>query len=172
MVEIVSSVIGGCGILANAIIYQQKAGKRMLVWKLISDILWAAHYFTLGGISAAAIACIGVIREAIVLNKGKKWADSKLWLLFFVVLSIAAAIFTWKSPMSILPALASLISVFSFWRAKPLLSKWLAYLVSACMLSYDILVLSYTGMVNEVLTLISTTIGIITLKISESEKKI
>ena len=172
MLEIISSVIGGCGILANAIIYQQKAGKRMLVWKLISDILWAAHYFTLGGISAGVIACIGVVRESVFLNKGKKWADSKLWLLFFVVLSIVSAIFTWKSPMSILPVLASVISVFSFWRAKPLLSKLLAYIISACMLSYDILVLSYMGMINEVLTLISTTIGIVTLNIFESEKKI
>ena len=164
MREIVGMILGGLGIAANAIIFQQKTGKRLLVWKLISDVLWASYYVALGGYSGAAIALIGILRESIFLNQGKRWADSKLWLLLFAGLSVASAALTWQSAMSILPAVASLLSVFGFWRARPMLSRALAYPISGCMLTYDIVALGrggVMGIVNESITLASTTFALI-----------
>ena len=158
-----SMIFGAFGILVNALIYQQKTGKRLLVYKLISDVLWALHYLTLAAFSAVGIALVGVVRESIFLNRGKRWADTKLWLLLFALLSVASAALTWNSFLSALPAVASLLSVFGFWQAKPKLSKLLAYPISACMLTYDICVKSYMGIANEVFTLISTTLAVISM---------
>lgn len=160
---IIATTIGALGIGANAVIYQQRTGKRLLIWKLISDVLWAAHYLILGGFSAAAIACVGIVRECIFLNQRRAWARSKLWLLLFVALSIGSAALTWDSAISLLPATASVLSVFGFWRANPTLSKILAYPIAGCMLAYDVCILSYMGMINEIFTLTSTTVAVITL---------
>ena len=62
--------------------------------------------------------------------------------------------------MNLLPATASVLSVFSFWRAKPKLSGILAYPISLCMLTYDIFIFSYMGIANEIFTLLSTTVSI------------
>ena len=133
--QIIASLVGALGIGANVLIYQQKTGKNLLIYKLISDILWAIHYLILGGFSAFAIACIGIVRESIFLNQKHKWAQSRLWLVIFVVLSLISAVLTWKTPMNVLPAIASVLSVFGFWRNNPTLSKIIAFPISSCMLS-------------------------------------
>lgn len=154
-------IIGFLGIAANMLIYQQKKGKNLLAFKLLSDILWAIHYLLLNANAAAAIACIGIFREFVFFNQDKKWAKSKLWFVFFMLCSITSAIFTWKNPFSILPAIASIISVISFWRNNPDLSRYLALPISISMLTYDISSSSYMGIANEIFTLISAFTGII-----------
>ena len=170
LTSILASVVGALGIGANVWIYQQKTGQRLLVFKLISDVLWALHYLLLGGYSGAAIASIGIIRESIFLHQKYKWAQSRLWLLLFVALALGAAVLTWQSPMSILPTVASLLSVFGFWRNKPILSKILAFPISLCMLTYDIYVWSYMGIANEAFTLISATVAVILLIVRSRRK--
>ena len=155
-----SMLFGGLGVLTSALIYQQKTGKKLLVYKLISDVFWAAQYFFVGGYSGMAISLIAIVRESIFLNQGKRWADTKLWLLLFASLALLSAALTWSSVLSILPTIASLLSVFGFWRANPKLSRLLAYPISACMLTYDIFFNSYMGIANEILTLVSTTIAV------------
>lgn len=161
--QIIASLVGALGIGANVLIYQQKTGKNLLIYKLISDILWATHYLILGGFSAFAIACIGIVRESIFLNQKHKWAQSRIWLLVFVLLSLVSAALTWKTLMNVLPAIASVLSVFGFWRNNPTLSKILAFPISLCMLTYDLYIMSYMGIANETFTLLSATISVIIL---------
>ena len=152
--------LGALGIAANVIIYQQKSGKKLLWYKFISDIIWMLQYLSLNAISGAAVAMIGIIRETVFLNQHRKWAQSKAWLLLFLALSIASAIATWKNIFSVLPALASVLSVFSFWKNKPPLSRALAFPISISMFTYDIFCNSYMGIANEIFTLVSATVGI------------
>ncbi len=157
-------LFGILGVAANVVIYQQKKSKNLLVYKLISDVFWMLHYFALNAISGAAIAAIGIIRESIFLNQKRKWAQSKLWLLLFIILSILSAAFTWKSAFSILPALGSVLSVISFWRNRPALTRAFAFPISVAMLTYDITCKSYLGIINEIFTLVSATVGVIRYK--------
>ena len=147
--------IGALGIAANMIIYQQKDGKKLLLFKLISDLFWFAHYFLLGAYTGAVIAVIGIFRECVFINQDKKWAKGKGWLVFFILCSIVSSIFTWKNVFCLFPAIASVISVISFWKSNPKLARFLGIIISACMLIYDIIYGSYTGIVNEILTLVS-----------------
>lgn len=156
-----ASVFGFLGIGANIVIYQQNNGKRLIIFKLISDIIWAVHFLLLNADSAAAAAVLGIFREIVFFNQDKKWAKSKNWLIFFLGCSIAAAILTWKNVFSLYPAVASALSVISFWKKNPILSRGLAFPISGCMLTYDITCESYSGIVNELLTLASASIGII-----------
>lgn len=157
--KMISYITGALGIAANVLIYQQKSGKKLLMFKLISDILWVAHYFSLQANAAAAIAAINIFREIVFYNKDKKWAKGKSWIVFFVACSIASAIFTWKSAFSILPATASILAIISFRKGDPHLSRNLAFPISACMLTYDIFCGSVMGIVNETFTLVSAAVG-------------
>lgn len=167
--SLAAMIFGALGVAANVIIYQQESGKKLLFCKLISDILWMAHYICLSAFSGAAIAAIGVIREAVFLNQSKKWAQSKGWLLLFLALSVVSAVFTWKSAFSLLPAVASVLAVFSFWKNKPSLTRSLAFPISFSMLTYDIFCGSYLGIANEIFTLVSAFIGVLRNKKSGTE---
>jgi uncharacterized membrane protein YsdA (DUF1294 family) len=162
--EILSLVFGSFGVILNALIFQQKTRNGILGFKLASDFMWALQYLFKGAFSGLAVACIGIIRETVFLNHKKRWAQSKLWLVLFIVLSLVSPIITWKGFSSLLPMTASIISVIGFWLSRPLLTKVLAYPICACQLSYGIIFEIPMSIINEIITLISTTIGLIRYK--------
>lgn len=165
-----SNIFGMLGIGSTVLIYQQKTRKGLVLSKLLSDVIWFLYYFSLSAYSGAAIAVIGMIRELVFVNKEKKWAKHPLWLVFFLALSFGCAVFTWKNAFSLLPCIASAVSVISFWIGKPKLSRILSYPISACMLTYDVACAAVLGIVNEVFTVISSIIGAIRLDRKKENK--
>ena len=152
---------GILGIAANCIIYQQKNGKNLLLWKLISDVIWLLHYLFLNAYSGCAVALIGVFRELVFYRENKKGQKRPFFLMFFIIVTICSSILTWKGIASIFPALASVISIVGFWKANPKISRKLAFPISGLMLSYDLTCNSHMGIVNEILTMCATAIAII-----------
>jgi len=167
---LVAMIFGALGVAINILIYQLKSGKKILLSKLVSDFFWVLHYVCLSAFSGAAIAGIGIIRDAVFLHQDKKWAQSKAWLWLFLALSVISAVFTWKSVFSLLPAFAAVLLVFSLWKNNPMLICVLAFPISAAMLAYNIYCVSYFGIANEILTLISAFIGVIKNKKTVKEE--
>ena len=152
-------IFGIGGIVANILIFQQKNRKNLLRTKLLADISWTIHYIFLSAWSGAAVCGIGIIRESVFLQKPRKWANSPLWLILFFLCSLVSAVLTWKSPFSILPAVASMLSILSFWIGNPKLSRWLQIPISLSFFTYNVTVFSVTGIINELLTMISIAIA-------------
>lgn len=156
--NIVIQGIGFCGILINAVVYQQKDRQRLLLYKWLSDGLWLLHYILLGAYSGAAIALIACVREWIFMrNPGSR----KMWGTVFAGMAIVSAVLTWKGASSLLPMAASVIAVVSFAVGNPHRTRLLCFPVSACMLTYDALSSSYAGIFNELLALASATLGLL-----------
>ena len=164
-------LLGFGGILSNFAIYQQKTRKKLLCAKLIADCLWSLHYAFLGAWSGAAVCSIGILRESIFLNERHKWAQGKRWLLLFGALSIISAIITWKNPFSVLPTVASVLSVYSFWKGEPRLTKILSLPISACFMTYNVVFGTYIGIINEIFVLVSTIIALIKIYIASKKEK-
>ena len=171
--EIAAQVVGAIGILTSALIYQQKTRRRLIAFKLISDVIWGAHYAMLGAFSGMAICIIAVFRELIFINReDKKWAQHIIWPIIFVSAALSTAALTWNGPISILPAVASATSVIGFWIGKPRLSRILVFPITALMITYDVLSGSYAGLLNEAISVTSTVIGIIRLDIKKKNKNV
>ena len=79
---------------------------------------------------------------------------------FIHVCAVISAIFTWKSIFSVLPACASLLSVVSFWIGNPKLTRVFQLPISVAFLIYDIMNYSHTGMISEIMTIISIIIAL------------
>ena len=152
---ILSWVFGIAGIIINSVIYQQKKRETLLFAKLMSDIAWVIHYSLISAWNAALSCGISTIREIVFINKKYKWANSKVWLILFIVCGIIIAIFTWHGIISVLPTLASITSVFVYWMGNPRLTRLCQIPVSVGFLLYNIANNSYMGIVNECLTLLS-----------------
>ena len=153
--NIIAQIIGFAGIAANALIYQQNSRLEILRMKLISDLLWAIHYFLIGAYSAAAIACIGIMRE-IVFIKRKRLSS----LIIFLILSFGSAILTWNGYSSLLPSIASAASVISFYIGKSEITRIMSFPISGCMGTYSALTGSVAGVVNELLTVTSSIVAL------------
>ena len=158
--NIIAQLVGFAGIAANMIIYQQKTRRQLLAWKFCSDVLWGLHYILVGGYTGAAISLIAMLRELVFMDRRHKWTQSRWTFVFFLGVAVAAAVLTWKNIFSLLPMIASIIAVTGFWMGNPRLSRILSFPVSACMLTYGVSVASLATVCNEVLTIISSVIGI------------
>ncbi len=159
--KIIAQLIGFWGIVISFIIYQQKTRKKLLLWKLTADLTWLLHYALLGAFSAVAVTFIGVIREIVYLNEGKKWANKKFWIIVFCLINIVFAFYTWKGLFSLLPTIASLIAVASFAMQKPKITRFFSFPISFCMIIYDFITGSVAGIVNQIFTITSSIIGVI-----------
>lgn len=166
----IAIVFGVLGIIANAVIYQQKNRKKLLTVKLISDVIWAIHYYCLYAYSGAMVCVIGIIRESVFINSDKKWAKSKLWLCLFLLLNLITGILNWKSVWNVLPCIAGIISVISFWIGNPSKTRYLSFPISALFFTYNVVVKSYAGIANEIATFTSVIIGIIRFKRNATTK--
>ena len=158
--KLISEILGFIGVGLNAIVYQQKKRNRLLIFKWISDWVWMLHYGLMGNFSGAAVATIGIARESTFLVTDKKGIDRRPFLLVFLGCACFSVWLTWGGWFSVLPATASFLSVISFWQQKPRVSRFLALPISACMVTYSIMVGSWAGIANEVFTVSSTLIGI------------
>lgn len=161
--NLIVQLIGVCGIVCNMLIYQQKTRERVLEIKLISDVIWAIHYFALDALSAACVACIGILRETAFLKTDKRGRAAKIWFCIFILISLASAALTWQSVYSVLPACASVLSIISFAQGKPKWNRRLSFPISACMGCYGFINGSVAGVINEILTVISSIAGCVRL---------
>lgn len=139
------------------LLYQQKNRKNILLCKLSADILWIAHYYCIGAVAGIIPNLTGVLRELVFINrKAKKWANSPLWVVFFILLNfILGIILSFKNWFDIIPIAASSLVTIALWLDNPNLTKTLSAPVSASFLIYDIFVSSHMGVINESISLIS-----------------
>ena len=162
-------IVGVVGILLNLAIYQQNTSKRVLLVKLISNVVWAMYYAFEGAYMGVCVACIGIARETTFILVKRKEKLGVMCLGLFACVSVICSILTWKTVFSILPAIGSIVSVFGFYFAIPKLSRCLAIPIALCMGFYDISAGAWVGLANEIITIASAVIGIIYIDILKKE---
>lgn len=154
--KIIAQLFGLGAMVSLFGIYQQKSRKGILAAKLSADVFWVAHYLCLGGYGGMIPNLIGIFREIIFLmRKEKRWASSLLWPIFFVCLNWTLGIFTFSSPINILPIAASTFVTVALWIDNPSLTKLISLPVSATFLIYDVFIGSYIGVINEAVSILS-----------------
>ena len=167
--ETAAYIVGIIGIGLNLAIYQQNTSKKVLLVKLISNVAWALYYFFSKAYMGMCVACVGIARETTFINVNRKGKVGVMCLGLFACVSVTCSILTWKSVYSILPAVASIVSVFGFYFAIPKLSRCLAIPIALCMGIYDISAAAWVGLANEIITITSAVVGIICIDIMKKE---
>lgn len=154
--QILSWVFGIGAMAALFMLYQQTERKRLLGCKLCADVCWVVHYFCLGAYGGMVPNFVGIFRELVFVRRDKaRWAGG-IWVpIFFILLNWGIGISTFQRPINIIPIAASTLVTISLWLRRPDLTKLLSVPVSLAFLTYDILVASYIGVVNESIALAS-----------------
>lgn len=147
--------------------------KNLIICKLIADVSWATHYFCLGAYGGIVPNFVGIFRELIfVKREDKKWANSPIIPVIFILINFGLGIFTFKEPINVLPIVASALVTISLWLKKPMLIKITTIPVNIMFLIYNLVVGSYIGAFNETLSMLSIAIYFIKelFKKNEEEK--
>ena len=156
--DTIGQFLGVAAMLVSFFIYQQSSRGRMVFLKLVTDVLWASHFLLIGGLTGALTNVMALFRETVYYNKNKKWARSVWWLILFILLFASAAALTWKGPVSLLPSCASIIATVAYWQNDQMRAKILLVPTTVCMFFYNLYALSYSGVINEIIGIISMTV--------------
>lgn len=159
--ELAGKLIGYIAVVISVLIYQQKTRTGLLLFKGLSDIFWITHYLLLGGYTGAAVTAIALIRTIVFFKSNSRDTNGRIILVCFLCASIVSGILTWGSIFSLFAMLGSMTAIVSFWIGKPNISRILAFPVSVCMLIYGASNGSTAVILNEILVLISSTLGIL-----------
>ena len=157
--KILAQVLGICARASIFLAYQQSKRKNLLYNKLCADVCWGTHYLLLGGIAGMIPNIVGIFRELVFIHReNKKWANCILWPCLFIAINWGLGFMTFTSLFNILPIFGSTLVTISLWVNNPKLTKCISLPVHICFFVYDIFVLSYVGMLNEVIGICSIVI--------------
>ena len=157
--EIIAQLFGIGAMASIFLAYQQSKRKKLLYNKLCADVCWGIHYLLLGGIAGMIPNVVGIFRELVFIHReNKKWANCILWPCLFIAINWGLGFMTFTSLFNILPIFGSTLVTISLWVNNPKLTKCISLPVHICFFVYDIFVLSYVGMLNEVIGICSIVI--------------
>ncbi len=169
--NIVAQVIGLLAIISYAISPHAKTKKRVLVFHLISSILYALQYFLLNAFSAMITNTVGAVKCYVFYlyeKKGKEIPKSLFWI--FMLIILALGILTYNNIYSLIPILTSILSLYAVWQNNLKVFRAIVIISSISWIAYNIIVGAYIGVIGNVFQLSSAIIAIIRFDILKEKQ--
>ena len=89
----IGQAIGVLAMLESFFIFQVADRRKMVLLKLVDDVLWIVHFILIGGYTGALTTTVALFREIVFYFRGeKKWASSLLWAVGFSIVFAASHI--------------------------------------------------------------------------------
>ena len=167
MIDIITQGIGFCGAAVNFLSFQQNKRSRILGFQIVAALLFMTHYIMLGftkgaeAYTGAALNLIALARSSVFVNNDKKWAQSPIWLVFFIAISAVAGLLTWQGWYSCLPPMAMILTTISYWMKNETKIRLITFPSSPCWLLFNITTGSIAGAVTECIVMCSLIIAIV-----------
>lgn len=152
-------VVQGVGFIAmvvGSLSFHGRTPKAIVVFQGVASTFWAIHFGFLGAVTGAFANALSVPRNAIyAFGKGRPWAESVFWPLFFSVAFFVCGLYSHivcgESWIFLLSVAGQTISTLVFRLRNAQTIRWLSIAMSLCWLIYDALSDSIPGTVCEVL---------------------
>lgn len=153
---VVGEMCGGLATVVGFFIFQQKKRSRILLLKLICDILWSLHFLFLQAYSGMTISLVACVREILIYRLGTNGDKKPPFLLFvFLALNTGCVVLTWTNRWSVCSLLSGWLGTLAYWQTAPNRIKFLCGLVCVSQTVYALGVGSRAGLINEVITMSS-----------------
>ena len=116
---ILFNAIGVISIFLQFMIFQMKHKKQIVFVGILSDIGWLSYFALQGDFISGMANIIGIMSKIIILLQSKyRWAESKLWNIFFVAFAAVFSVLTFKVWMDIFALIACTLSILAFFMTK------------------------------------------------------
>ncbi len=147
--------------------------KKILFFMVISQLIFAIHYFLLSAYTGAALSLISSLRAYIFGHKKKLRIEGKVYVPFtFILIILLSGIITWQGYESLLIVIALIIEVVALWSNKERKIRFLLLLTAPFWFLYNYLVNSYPGMITSSIIFTSLFIAILKFDVLPYLKKL
>lgn len=163
---IIAQIVGVLAIIFFALSPQQKNKKRILIFQLISSILYALQYMFLGAFSAVATNLIGAVKNLSFYMYTKKDKDIPIAMLYiYIIIIVVFGVLTFSNILSVLPIILSVIFTYGTWQSNLKIYRIIALVTSVIWLIYNLGVGAYVSGIGNIFQITSAIIAIVRLDI-------
>ena len=114
--QVLINAVGVFAIIVKITETQNKNRNKIVAFAILNYILWITYFVLNGNFTSAIVNSISCVQAVIFLQRSKhKWANSVLWLVFFICLQIGASFFTWQSVFSLFSIGAGILSTLAYY---------------------------------------------------------
>lgn len=169
--------VGVAALIIAMLSFQQRTQKKIVLYQLVSSVLFTAHFFMIGAYVGSLLNFIGIFRAAVFANKDKKWAQNKAWLFVFLFAFAAAGILTldgdidittWNLSFTSISTYIAMLPIFgmsfttvAFWITDAAAVRRVSFPSSPCWLTYNLYNHSWAGAGTEIILMTSIIIAMI-----------
>ena len=158
---ILFNAIGVISIFLQFAIFQMKRKKQIVFVGILSDIGWLSYFTLQGDFISSTANIIGIMSKIIILMQGKyRWAESKLWTIFFVAFAAVFSICTFKVWMDVFAVAACTLSILAFFMTKENNIRKVALLAYCAFACNSISKLYVVALIADITALISCIISL------------
>lgn len=161
---IISQLFEITGATLSLYAMQRKKKTQILNYTVLAATCGIFHYLFLGAWSGVATKIVSASRNTVAAYEAHKHRVSKSWPIIFVALYIIGGIFTYSSPLSILPVAATSIYTIAIYIGNESVIRKTALFTSALWLIYNICVFSIFGIIMQVIFIINDLLAILRYK--------
>ncbi len=155
-------IFGLCLAALSFLVYWQKSRTKILITKMILDVLNVFQQAMVGAVTGSVINGIAVLREFVFYHKDrKKWAKNKAWLIVFLFLMGAAPLVSWQGCVSLLPAIGSILAVIGFYSGDPKFVRIWGMIGQSFWLLYSCIIFNLGGIIGSSLCIFGGILGLI-----------
>lgn len=172
MNQIIVQGVGYLALLFSILSFQKNKRIAILLFMLVSLLLYVVHYFLLNARTGALMNLIeaGVVFVA-YQKETKAWAQHKFWPYLFSFCFIIAGILTSKTYMGSLPVIAQIFGTVAVWQNNSRAIRFIMLVPRPLWFIYNFTVGSYAGMAAEVFIFLSVVVGIVRFDILKKTVK-
>ena len=169
--------VGAAALIIAMLSFQQRTQKKIVLYQLVSSVLFTVHFFMIGAYVGSLLNFIGIFRAAVFANKDKKWAQNKAWLFVFLFAFAAAGILTLDGDIDIttwnvsfasvstyiamLPVFGMSFTTVAFWITDAAAVRLVSFPSSPCWLTYNLYNRSWAGAGTEIILMTSIIVAML-----------
>lgn len=159
--KILIQAIGLVGAAIFALSVQCKKNKNIFRVQCAAYLMYAIHFALLGATTGGISYVLDVIRSA-CLSSNNKFLKSKTMCAIICIIQIITGYFTWVGWITLLPVVANVVATIGGYSNNGLKIRLVAMFVNSPLwIVYDIIVGSWAGVIDELLTEASIIVSII-----------
>jgi len=158
--------------------YQIKSSRGLMICKTLGDTIYIIHYLLLGSYSGMVTMFFCALSGLFCSFKGTAhWADWKGWRWLFSSLLVLACLFTWRTSFQPLGSICSLISmlavILTTWTGNGKTIRLGKLLIGGpAWLVYSLSVGSWSGVINELIGMVSSAISVLRYGLKELDQAV
>ncbi len=169
--ELIGQIISIIATVLTFISYQTNTDKRIISLQTGATSLHCVAYLLLGASSGFALNIVCIVRNLCYFFFNNKPKLKFMLSVIFAAVLVIVGIFSWQGPLSLFMIFALPINTIILSLGKPQLLRKSILLTSSSILVYNSIVFTIGGIINEMIAIISSVIGIIRFRNIKGDKE-